>query len=47
MSEIYIFKPQQQPEVKQDSDSLPILDVLADWQLSAADLFGWLNVKRR
>ena len=44
---VIIFKPQQQPEVKQDSDSLPVLDVLADWQLSAADLFGWLNVKRR
>ncbi len=43
---VIIFKPQQQPEVKQDSDSLPVLDVLADWQLSATDLFGWLSFRR-
>ena len=43
---VIIFKPKQQPEVKQESDNLPGLDILVDWQLSAADLFGWLNVRK-
>lgn len=43
---VIIFKPKQQPEIKQDSDILPVLDVLADWQLSATDLFGWLSFRR-
>ena len=43
---VIIFKPKQQPEIKQDSDILPVLDVLADWQLSAAELFQWLSFRR-
>lgn len=43
---VIIFKPQQQPEVKQDSDILPVLDVLENWQLSATELFQWLSFKR-
>ena len=43
---VIIFKPKQQPEVKQDSDILPVLDVLDNWQLSAAELFQWLSFRR-
>ena len=39
---VVIFKPNQQPEIRYNSDNLPVLDLLTDWQLSIADLFGWL-----
>ncbi|NEO52807.1 MAG: Uma2 family endonuclease [Okeania sp. SIO3B5] len=39
---VVIFQPNQQPEVRYDSDNLPILNLLTDWQLSVADLFAWL-----
>lgn len=41
---VVIFQPKQQPEVKQASDQLLVLDLLGDWQLSVADLFGWLSL---
>lgn len=40
---VTIFQPNQLPELKERQDILPVLDVLEDWQLSAANLFGWLN----
>ncbi|MBE9186962.1 Uma2 family endonuclease [Microcoleus sp. LEGE 07076] len=40
---ILVFKPQQQPEGKENQDILPVLDVLSDLQLSADDLFGLLS----
>lgn len=40
---IISYQPQQQPEVKQGDDRLPVLSVLADWQLSANELFEWLK----
>ncbi len=40
---VTIFQPNQLPELKEGQDILPVLDVLEDWQLSAADLFGWLS----
>ncbi|NEP79870.1 MAG: Uma2 family endonuclease, partial [Okeania sp. SIO3B3] len=33
---VVIFQPNQQPEVRYDSDNLPILNLLTDWQLSVA-----------
>lgn len=39
---VVIFKPNQQPEVRYNSDNLPVLDLLKDWELSIADLCGWL-----
>ena len=43
---VLVFKPQQQPEAKENQDILPVLDVLSDWQMSAADLFGLLSFDR-
>ena len=40
---VIIFKPDKLPEVKANTDLLPVLDVLKDWQLSVADLFSWLS----
>ena len=41
---VIIFQPNQAPESKSNDEILPVLSVLADWQLSAVDLFGWLYV---
>ncbi len=43
---VLVFKPQQQPEAKETQDTLPVLDVLSDLQLSADDLFGLLSFDR-
>ena len=43
---VLVFKPQQQPEAKENQDILPVLDVLSDLQLSADDLFGLLSFDR-
>ncbi|MEG4533611.1 Uma2 family endonuclease [Microcoleus sp. D2_18a_D3] len=43
---VLVFKPQQQPEAKENQDILPVLDVLSGLQLSAADLFGLLSFDR-
>ncbi len=40
---VSIFQPDRLPEVKYNTDSLPALSVLSDWQLSVADLFNWLK----
>jgi Uma2 family endonuclease len=40
---IIVFKPQQEPEIKENEDVLPVLDVLSDLQLSAANLFELLK----
>ncbi len=42
---VMVFQPERLPEVKYDGDNLPVLSVLGDWQLSVADLFGWLKLK--
>jgi Uma2 family endonuclease len=41
---VMVFQPNQLPVVKYDNDKLPVLDVLADWQIRAADIFSWLKV---
>ncbi len=41
---VIVFLPNQLPEVKSDTDILPVLSVLGDWQLSAAELFNWLKI---
>ncbi len=40
---VVIFEPNSTPVVKADNDILLVLQALESWQLSAADLFGWLN----
>lgn len=40
---VIVFQPQQQPEIKENEDILPVLDVLSDLQLSAANLFELLS----
>lgn len=41
---VMVFQPNQLPAVKYDNDKLPVLDVLANWQIRAADIFSWLKV---
>jgi Uma2 family endonuclease len=41
---VMVFQPNQLPDVKYDTNNLPVLDVLKDWQLSTADLFSWLKL---
>ena len=43
---VLVFKPQQQPEAKENQDILPVLDVLSGLQMSVADLFGLLSFDR-
>ncbi len=40
---VLVFKPQQQPEAKENQDILPVLDVLSGLQLSATNLFELLS----
>lgn len=40
---VVIFEPNSTPMVKADNDVLLVLAALGNWQLSAADLFDWLN----
>jgi len=40
---VIVFKPQQQLEIKENEDVLPVLDVLSGLQLSAANLFELLK----
>lgn len=39
---VITFQPNQQPEVRYNSDPLRVLNVLTDWQFSAKDLFSCL-----
>ena len=43
---VLVFKPQQQPEAKENQDILPVLDVLSGLEMSANDLFGLLSFDR-
>jgi Uma2 family endonuclease len=41
---VIIFQPNQQPiAMEENSEILPVLDLLGDWQLSLRELFGWLS----
>lgn len=40
---VVMFKPNSTPIVKAGNDILLVLEVLKNWQLSAAELFNWLN----
>lgn len=37
---VSVFRPDRLPEVKSDTDTLPVLSELGDWQLSVSDLFN-------
>ncbi|MDY6803103.1 MAG: Uma2 family endonuclease [Cyanobacteriota bacterium] len=39
---VITFQPNEQPQVRYNSDPLPVLNVLTDWQFSAKDLFSCL-----
>lgn len=40
---IMIFEPNKLPQLKEKQDTLPILSVLGNWQLTVTDVFNWLN----
>ena len=40
---VIVFQPQQQLEIQENEDVLPVLDVLSGLQLSAANLFELLS----
>jgi len=40
---ITVFQPNQLPEVYEKQDTLPVLSVLGDWQLTVEDVFNWLS----
>jgi Uma2 family endonuclease len=41
---VIIFQPNQQPiAIEENSDVLPVLALLGDWQLTLGELFGWLS----
>ncbi|WP_308256901.1 Uma2 family endonuclease [Geminocystis sp. GBBB08] len=40
---IIVFLPNQQPQIKQNNDLLPVLSWLSDWQLSTQDIFNYLS----
>jgi Uma2 family endonuclease len=42
---VMVFQPNQLPEIKYDAEILSVLDVLASWQISPADIFAWLSFK--
>ncbi|QSJ18415.1 Uma2 family endonuclease [Nostoc sp. UHCC 0702] len=42
---VMVFQPNKLPEVKYDNDILPVIDVLSDWQVKAADIFSFLKIK--
>lgn len=39
---VMVFQPNQLPDVKYGDEKLPVIEVLADWQLSVTDVFSWL-----
>jgi Uma2 family endonuclease len=42
---VMIFQPNQLPEIKYNTEILPVLTVLGSWEISAADIFSWLSFK--
>jgi len=42
---VMVFQPNQLPEVKYDNDILPVINTLTNWQVTPADVFGWLKIK--
>jgi Uma2 family endonuclease len=40
---VTIFQPDRLPEVKDQQDILPVLDVLQNLQLTVEDIFNWLS----
>lgn len=40
---VTVFQPNQLPEVKEKQDTLPVLNVLQNWQLIVEDIFNWLD----
>jgi len=38
-----VFQPDILPEIKAGKDILPVMSVLANWQLTVEDIFSCLN----
>jgi Uma2 family endonuclease len=45
--EIFVFQPGLPTKAYEGSDPLPMLNILKDWQLTVADIFGWLSFKNK
>ncbi|MDR9403315.1 MAG: Uma2 family endonuclease [Halothece sp. Uz-M2-17] len=41
---VLILKSGQMPEIKSEAEQLPVLDCLQDWEITAKEVFDWLNV---
>lgn len=41
-----IFRPDQQPETKQNREILPGLNFFKDWQLSVKNVLNYLSLNR-
>ncbi|MBE9187281.1 Uma2 family endonuclease [Microcoleus sp. LEGE 07076] len=41
---IMVLKPEKQPEIKRGEETLPVLNLLKDWQISVQDVFSWLSL---
>jgi Uma2 family endonuclease len=41
---VLILKSGQMPEIKSQAEQLPVLDGLQDWEITAKEVFDWLNV---
>jgi Uma2 family endonuclease len=41
---VMVFQPDRLPDVKYADETLSVLEVLGDWQLSVADVFSWLQL---
>lgn len=43
---VMVFQPNQLPEMKYNTELLPVLNILGNWQISAADVFALLSFKK-
>ena len=41
---ILIFRPNIVPDIKSETEIVPVLDILNDWQLSVSQVFDWLKI---
>lgn len=41
---VTVFYADKPPEIKEGEEILPVLNILSDWQISAQELFNWLEL---
>jgi len=44
---VVIFRPNQFPDIKSESEILPVLEQLSDLRLSVAEMFSWLSFETK